>query len=58
MLGVSDDDVINQGNIEERSGFGKASRHAGVRLGWRGVAARMVVLCAVPDYVQWLGGIF
>ena len=54
MLGVSDDDVINQGNIEERSGFGKASRHAGVRLGWRGVAARMVVLCAVISYVEFL----
>jgi len=49
---VSDDDVVENFDLEKLAGSDEIAGDFDVRLGWSRIAARMIVLCDAPIYVQ------
>lgn len=52
MVGISDDDVVEDFDLEKLAGSDEIASNFDIRF-WRSrFPARMIVLCAAPSYVQ------
>ena len=52
MVGISHDDVIEDFDLEQLARSNEVTGDFNVRFGWGWFAARMIVLCGAPVYVQ------
>lgn len=50
--GATEHYVIDQIDVDRTRGFAQLARELDVGGAWRGIAARVIVLCGVPNYVQ------
>ena len=52
MVRIAHDDVVEDFDFEKLTRSNEVTSDFDVRLGWSRIAARMIVLCGAPIYVQ------